>query len=187
MFDDIPEQAAEVEEEVEEENVVLHENPIYANLVDCQDSVRNVLKYLTSKQPKVLLKKLQERNINTVGDLAKLNNVEIIRLPLFCSKLFSVINSLKLYDNELRHKQKTENANFMDGITPLENDIEKNEDCTVENIFQNVKSLVSMLMNCDFFVRKIRIFDATVFCIFLFQNLTKAQLRKLNDRIQTLL
>lgn len=132
---------------------ITHDKPIYPNLILDKTKVQNVLKYLCNQMHvSKLANKLKKNNIKTVGDLAKLSNVNIVRLPILCPKLVSVRNAFKLYENEIDKKEPgcQSNLELNNGIKPLDSDkeskvkilyeimniIKKNDDLSVDEIVE---------------------------------------------------
>nr|XP_026495365.1 telomere-associated protein RIF1 isoform X2 [Vanessa tameamea] len=62
-------------------------DPICSKLIDCKDLISNIASELSSPAMKVLLIKEFEGKINTVGDLAKLTELEINRLCIKAPKV----------------------------------------------------------------------------------------------------
>ncbi|XP_050345530.1 uncharacterized protein LOC126770275 [Nymphalis io] len=62
-------------------------DPICSKLIDCKDPISNVASELSSPAMKVLLIKEFEGKINTIGDLAKLTELEINRLCIKAPKV----------------------------------------------------------------------------------------------------
>ncbi|XP_046965286.1 telomere-associated protein RIF1 [Vanessa cardui] len=62
-------------------------DPICSKLIDCKDPISNIASELSSPAMKVLLIKEFEGKINTVGDLAKLTELEINRLCIKAPKV----------------------------------------------------------------------------------------------------
>ncbi|XP_073943832.1 uncharacterized protein isoform X2 [Choristoneura fumiferana] len=62
-------------------------DPIFPDLIDCKDSIHNIASELSSPAMKLLLVKELEDKIETVGDLAKLTELEVNRLCIKAPKV----------------------------------------------------------------------------------------------------
>lgn len=62
-------------------------DPIFYDLIDCKDSIHNIASELSSPAMKLLLVKELEDKIETVGDLAKLTELEVNRLCIKAPKV----------------------------------------------------------------------------------------------------
>ncbi|KAL3267813.1 hypothetical protein HHI36_006945 [Cryptolaemus montrouzieri] len=99
----------ETEESLEITNSLLlcKKKPIYEQLIDCEESLEQLWKHLSRPMYAEVLKKvLRNKQINTVGDLARLNEVDINRLPFKQPRVKTVRKALKFYDDFVAEKSK---------------------------------------------------------------------------------
>ncbi|XP_057651476.1 telomere-associated protein RIF1-like [Diorhabda carinulata] len=82
--------------------------PIFPKLVDCKDDVLVIVKRITSPMfVATLMKKLDGKNVKTIGDLAKLSESEVNRFPF---KVPVVANVIKALENYYKKKGYGENV-----------------------------------------------------------------------------
>ncbi|CAH1990199.1 unnamed protein product [Acanthoscelides obtectus] len=102
--------------------ILRKDRPIYAKLVDCEDDVIAILKRVTSPMfVTTLMNKLKDRDIKTIGDLAKLSEVEVSRFPF---KVPVVANVYKALDNYY-YKKMTNKHKDSDGESTKSDDSNK--------------------------------------------------------------
>lgn len=76
-----------------------NENPICADLVHCTENISYISEDLASPMfSNKLLEELQKKNINTIGDLAKLSELEISRLSVRPPKISTIKDVLAVYN-----------------------------------------------------------------------------------------
>lgn len=127
-----------------EEYIPPHDKPIYPNLIDDKTGVNKLLEHIFLKRHiSKNVTALNNLNIKTVGDLARLNHVNVVRLPVICSKAVSVRNALKIYEND-KCKKETKSKfhlQLIDGIEPLDNDDNMSDkELQINEILRIIKS-----------------------------------------------
>lgn len=137
--------------------------PIYPDLIDCTDDINNLLNIITFKDPQTFAKKIvkdfKTRNILTIGDLAKMPSLDVVRLPLIYPKLTTVVNAFKLYSEEKQisktdetNSESAQTVDLIEGVKLLDvevstakasDDKNENEENDVREVLQTIKSYVS--------------------------------------------
>ncbi|KAK4875071.1 hypothetical protein RN001_011493 [Aquatica leii] len=105
-------------------------DPVFKDLVDCEDDIQEIVAFLSDPLfASSLLTELQIKNIKTVGDLAKLTEVEVNRLPIKSPKVTTVCDALS------KHKLKNGiQVNAFVTAEPEKNEI--NNECDKPDIVQ---------------------------------------------------
>ncbi|XP_072379497.1 uncharacterized protein [Diabrotica undecimpunctata] len=122
--------------------MVLHKNkPIFPKLIDCKDDVLIIVKRITSPMfVPALINKLKARNVETIGDLAKLSESEVNRIPF---KVPVVANVMKALENYYRKKGGGEKLE--EKLSNSREDEDKNEDEEIPKL--DIKLELKMLIN----------------------------------------
>ncbi|CAH1260676.1 unnamed protein product [Diabrotica balteata] len=122
--------------------MVLHKNkPIFPKLIDCKDDVLIIVKRITSPMfVPALMNKLKARNVETIGDLAKLSESEVNRIPF---KVPVVANVMKALENYYRKKGGGEKLE--EKLNNSREDEDKNEDEEIPKL--DIKLELKMLIN----------------------------------------
>lgn len=92
-------------------------DPICPDLLDCKDPIENVASELSSPAMKSLLIKELEGTIETIGDLAKLTELEVNRLCIKAPKVTVVKKVLTDYASKLTKILTIEEAEFAESMT----------------------------------------------------------------------
>lgn len=118
---------------------LVNDLPIFQDLVDCCEGVEKIVEFVTTPvYEKTLLNELHARNIKTVGDLAKLSEREVNRLPIIVPKGETVRRVLSELKKSLAEIQIEASEEIFPGpstskaavITPLpelESDVKEQE------------------------------------------------------------
>lgn len=152
LFDDDPQQESEEEDpfaepesygqvgtedsmEIANSLSLCSNKPIDQRLINCSENLDCLLKRLTSPMYCDKLRELlKNKNIETIGDLASLNEIEINRLPFKDPKVKTVKKALYYYfnilSNELKNKEE-KNSNVENSSNSLRE--EKDETIDVGN------------------------------------------------------
>ncbi|XP_018560984.1 telomere-associated protein RIF1 [Anoplophora glabripennis] len=102
------------------------DKPIYPKLVDCQENVILILKRVTSPMfITTLMNKLKNKEIKTIGDLAKQSEAEIHRFPFKVPVVPNVYKALDSYYKKNIDKFKREESE--NGEPPKVNGIEESK------------------------------------------------------------
>ncbi|XP_041365678.1 telomere-associated protein RIF1-like [Gigantopelta aegis] len=81
-------------------------DPVYPDLIGCTESVAKVLPQLTSSMwSRGLVQLVKARNINTVGDLCSLSELEIHNLPIRSPKVITVRRALQEMEQQITGKK----------------------------------------------------------------------------------
>ncbi|XP_050498915.1 telomere-associated protein RIF1-like isoform X1 [Diabrotica virgifera virgifera] len=122
--------------------MVLQKNkPIFPKLLDCKDDVLIIVKRITSPMfVPALMNKLKSRNVETIGDLAKLSESEVNRIPFKVPVVANVIKALENY-----YRKKGDGEKLEEKLNNCREGEGKNEDEEVPKL--DIKLELKMLIN----------------------------------------
>ncbi|XP_076266425.1 uncharacterized protein LOC143200054 [Rhynchophorus ferrugineus] len=125
-------------------NTIEYDRPIYPNLVDCYVDIIVVAKKLTGPMfIKTLLTKLKNKGIKTIGDLAKMTESEISKLPF---KAPAVANVYKVLNKYYMKNYKVAEEELLETFDISEHD--KSFDESIETVDAK-SSLTTVLENAQ--------------------------------------
>lgn len=130
-------------------------DPICPDLVDCTDSIENIALELSSPAMKILLIKELNGKVVTIGDLAKMTELEVNRLCIKAPKvqvakkvLADYVHKKKLIANDV----KMQEAISLDDQTAIATEMDS-EMTESEQRIVTVETQTDLVSKCDVFIQ----------------------------------